>query len=146
MHWDDRQIAWNEVCRGERCCICEVLLMRETGNQRFRYCRACVPDPAAAPHHVLINVDHWGGSYTAHVTTQNEPRFTYWMVSLTREAVDELLSRGRTPDIRRQEAQDAMRQWHRTSMHTHLDQQAYNRLLAAWRKDPRTGYEKMKGN
>ena len=95
------------------------------------------------PHTVGIHVDHHVEGYSAYVVCEEYAPWVLWMVALSGEQVDRLLAKGRTSSFERASGLRGLRQWGRTSIITHLDDDEYRLLHEAWRRDSRTGYEKV---
>ena len=142
MTREGEEAIWSQICQGKRCCICEEPFAPPY-TQHFCFCLACVPDAADVPHSVSINVDHHVEGYSAHVVCDEDPPWVLWMVALSKDQVSKLLEKGRTSPFQRAASQRGLHEWGRTSMATHLDDDEYRLLHEAWRRDPRTGYEKV---
>lgn len=72
------------------------------------------------------------------------PPFTYWLIGVTRDRMTGILQRMPMAPSQRGGIDHALRSWGRSSLHVYLDQQQYNRLLQAYRRDPRNGDEKQR--
>ena len=139
-----KNVHWQQVCRGELCCLCEVPLPRpcEAG---MRYCSTCAPTPALTPHRIHIHADHCDDAWMVVLSARGHIDLSYWMVNVSTAALDQLLSRVRIAPTERRMYAYAMRAWHRGGVYAHLTRRQARLFVWACRRDRRNGYEKLHG-